>query len=65
MKFYATHRLKENLFMNGAYWYVHYQSEDWQLDGGAANTISNVPAFGEQPPSYYVNVVMLSLRYKF
>lgn len=56
---------RENLSVNGTYWYEHYNSQDWHLDGVSANTISNVLAFGEQPPSYYANVVMLSLRYKF
>jgi MtrB/PioB family decaheme-associated outer membrane protein len=68
LKLYATYRLKENMSVNGAYWYEHYQSEDWQLDGVTANTINTsayVLAFGEQSPSYYANVIMLSLRYKF
>jgi len=65
LKLYATYRLKENMSLNGTYWYEHYKSEDWQLDGVTANTISNVLAFGEQSPSYYANVIMLSLRYKF
>jgi MtrB/PioB family decaheme-associated outer membrane protein len=65
LKFYANYRIKENISLNGSYWYESYKSENWQLNGVAPDTISNVLALGEQPPSYYVNVVMLSLRYKF
>lgn len=65
VKLYATYRLKGGISLHGAYWYEHYDSENWALDGVTPGTISNVLAFGEQSPSYYVNVVMLSLRYKF
>jgi MtrB/PioB family decaheme-associated outer membrane protein len=65
IKLYGTYSIKENLSLKGTYWYEHYQSQDWHLDGVYPSTISNVLAFGEQPPSYYANVIMLSLRYKF
>lgn len=65
VKLYASYRIKDNMSLNGAYWYESYRNENWQLNGVTPSTISNVLAFGEQPPSYYVNVVMLSLRYKF
>jgi len=65
VKLYATYHIKENILLKGAYWYESYKSENWQLDGVNPDTISNVLALGEQPPSYYVNVLMLSLRYKF
>jgi hypothetical protein len=35
------------------------------LDGVTPSTIPTVLAFGEQPPSYHVNVITLSVRYKF
>jgi len=65
VKLYATYRLQDNMSLHGAYWYESYKSENWQLDGVTPDTISNVLALGEQSPSYFVNVVMLSLRYKF
>ena len=65
VKLYAKYRIKDNISLNGTYWYESYKSENWQLDGVTPSTISNVLAFGEQPPSYYVNVVMLTVRYKF
>lgn len=65
LKLYATYRLKEKLTLTGAYWYETYNSENWQLDGVAPDTISNVLSLGEQPPTYNVNVIMVTLRYKF
>jgi MtrB/PioB family decaheme-associated outer membrane protein len=65
VKLYATYRIKDNISLNGAYWYESYKSENWQLDGVTPSTIPNVLTLGEQPPSYYVNVVMLTVRYKF
>jgi len=65
LKLYATYRLKDNMSLQGAYWYERLQSENWALDGVSPNTIPNVLAFGEQPPNYHVNVISLALRYKF
>lgn len=65
VKLYATYRIKDNISLNGTYWYESYKSENWQLDGVTPSTIPNVLTLGEQPPSYYVNVVMLTVRYKF
>jgi MtrB/PioB family decaheme-associated outer membrane protein len=65
LKLYATYRLKDNLSLQGAYWYERYHSQNWMLDGVTPSTISNVLSFGEQPPSYNVNVISLALRYKF
>lgn len=64
LKLYATCHLKDNLSLNGTYWYEHYYSEDWHLDGVSPATIPNVLTLGEQPPAYYVNVVMPSLRFR-
>ncbi|HYA37900.1 MAG TPA: MtrB/PioB family decaheme-associated outer membrane protein [Candidatus Methylomirabilis sp.] len=65
VKLYATYHLKDNISLHGAYWYERYDSKNWMLDGVTPSTIPNVLAFGEQPPSYHVNVISLSMRYKF
>jgi len=65
VKLYATYRLKDNISLQGAYWYETYDTENWALNGVTPSTISNVLTFGEQPPSYHVNVISLSVRYKF
>ncbi|MDH4133871.1 MAG: MtrB/PioB family outer membrane beta-barrel protein, partial [Gammaproteobacteria bacterium] len=65
VKLHATYRLKDNLSLNGTWWYQHYLSENWQLNGISASTLADVLALGEQPPSFYANVVMLSVRYRF
>ena len=65
LKLYATYRMKKNMSLQAGYWYEHYASRDWMLDGVAPATIPNVLALGLQAPQYNVNVVTLSLRYKF
>jgi MtrB/PioB family decaheme-associated outer membrane protein len=61
----AVYRLQDNLSLVGQWWYERYQSQDWHLDGVLPGTVSNLLAFGEQPPRYTVHVVQLSLRYRF
>ena len=65
LKLYATYRLKENMSLQGGYWYERYDSRDWMLDGVAPATIPNVLSLGLQPPQYHVNVVRVSISYKF
>jgi len=65
LKLYATYRLKDNVSLQAGYWYERYDSKDWMLDGVAPGTIPNVLALGLQPPQYRVNVIRLSVRYKF
>ena len=65
VKLYADYRLKENLTLHAAYWYEHYNSKDWMLDGVNPDTIPNVIAFGQDSPDYDVHAVMMSLRYRF
>ena len=65
VKLYATYNLKEDMSLHAAYWYEHYDSDDWALDGVDPATIANVLSLGEASPSYEVNAVGLSLRYKF
>jgi MtrB/PioB family decaheme-associated outer membrane protein len=65
LKLYATYRLKENMSLQAGYWMERYDSRDWMLDGVAPSTIPNMLTMGLQAPQYHVNVVRLSLRYKF
>ena len=65
LRLYATYRLKENMSLQAGYWYERYDSKDWMLDGVGVSTIPNVLTMGLQAPQYHVNVVRLSLRYKF
>jgi MtrB/PioB family decaheme-associated outer membrane protein len=65
LKLYANYRLKDNLSLQAGYWYERYDSKDWMLDGVTPNTIPNVLALGLQAPQYRVNVIRLSVRYKF
>ena len=65
LKLYANYRLKDNLTLHGAYWYEHYTTSDWMLDGVAPDTISSVISFGTVTPEYNVHAVMMSVRYRF
>jgi MtrB/PioB family decaheme-associated outer membrane protein len=65
LKLYATYQMKKNMALQAGYWYEHYTSRDWMLDGVGPATVPNVLALGLQPPQYNVNVVRVSLRYKF
>ncbi len=65
LKLYATYRLKDSMSLQGTYWYERYSTQNWMFDGVTPSTIPNVLTLGEQPPSYHVNVIMLSVRYNF
>ncbi len=65
LKLYATYRIKDDISLHAAYWYEHYDSDDWYLDGVEPDTISNVLSLGEESPSYNVNALGLSVRYTF
>jgi len=65
VKLYADYHVKENLTLHTAYWYEHYDSKDWMIDGVNPDTIPNVISFGEDSPSYNVHAVMMSARYRF
>ncbi len=65
LKLFATYRLKEKLSLNAAYWKESYDTSDWQLDGVMPSTTPSVLTFGETSPEYDVNVVSVSVRYKF
>jgi len=65
LKLYATYKLKDNLSLTGSYWYEHYASKDWHLDGVLPATVADLLTFGEQPPRYSVHLLRLALRYRF
>ncbi len=65
VKLYSDYHLKENLTLHAAYWFEHYNSKDWMLDGVDPGTIPNVISFGEDSPNYNVHAVMMSVRYRF
>jgi MtrB/PioB family decaheme-associated outer membrane protein len=65
VKLYADYRMKKNMSVHAAYWYEHYESRDWTLDGVDPATLNNVVGLGMNSPGYAVNAVTLSLRYRF
>ncbi|MDH3450779.1 MAG: MtrB/PioB family decaheme-associated outer membrane protein [Gammaproteobacteria bacterium] len=65
LKVHATYRLQSGISVRAAYWHESYDSQDWSLDGVEPDTIRNVLTLGDESPSYDVDVLLLSLRYKF
>jgi len=65
LKLYAAYHVKENVSLQAGFWHERYDSRDWMLDGVAPATIPNVLTLGLQAPQYSVNVIRLSVRYKF
>lgn len=65
IKLYANYRLKESLTLRAAYWFESYDSEDWMIENISSDTIPNVLSLGELTPSYNLNVIKLSMIYKF
>ena len=65
LKLYATYHMKETVSLQAGYWIERYSSKDWMLDGVAPTTIPNVLTMGLAAPQYHVNVLRLSVRYKF
>ena len=61
----AVYQLRKDLSVVGSWWYEHYDSRDWHLDGVYPSTVSNLLAFGDQPPRYNVNVLQVGVRYRF
>jgi MtrB/PioB family decaheme-associated outer membrane protein len=68
-KLHLTYRVKENMSVNAGYWYERYESKNWALEGlapgGIPNVVPNFLAFGDPAPQYKVQVVRLSMKYKF
>ncbi|HTT09996.1 MAG TPA: MtrB/PioB family decaheme-associated outer membrane protein [Burkholderiaceae bacterium] len=63
LKLRGAYRMNDKLSFIGTYWYEHYDSQDWRLDGVLPATVPNLLTFGTQSPRYRVNVFSLALRY--
>jgi MtrB/PioB family decaheme-associated outer membrane protein len=65
LKLSASYRLKDDLSLVGTFWHERYDSADWHLDGVQPDTVPYVLAFGQQAPQYRVNVLQVSVRYRY
>jgi MtrB/PioB family decaheme-associated outer membrane protein len=61
----GQYRLRDNWSVNMRVWNERYRATDFAVDGVAANQLANVILLGEQSPNYEVNVVTVSLVYRF
>lgn len=64
-KLFAAYKLREGVSLNGSWWYVSCNAQDWRLDGVLPATVQNLLSFGLQPQQYHNSVLRLSLRYAF
>jgi MtrB/PioB family decaheme-associated outer membrane protein len=65
LKLYATYKVKADLSVRASLWHERYSSQNWAVDGVGPSTIPNVLTLGETSPEYKVNVVSVSVRYRF
>ena len=65
LKLFATYKVKTDLTIRASLWHERYSSHNWAIDGVGPSTIPNVLTLGETSPDYKVNVVSVSLRYRF
>lgn len=61
----STYRWKSALSVHLRYGYGRFDSNDWALDGVGVDTVPNLLTMGEQPYRYRVNVVALTVVYRF
>lgn len=65
VRVYATYKLTERMSITGSLWHEEYDAQDWRLDGVLPATVSDLLTFGQQVPKYSVDVLRVSLRYRF
>jgi MtrB/PioB family decaheme-associated outer membrane protein len=61
----ASYHLSTALSVRLHYVYSTYASNDWALDGVAVDTVPNLLTLGEQPYRYHLNLIGLSVLYRF
>jgi MtrB/PioB family decaheme-associated outer membrane protein len=61
----ASYHLSRALSVRLHYVYSSYASNDWALDGVTFDTVPNLLTLGEQPYRFHVNLVGLSVLYRF
>ncbi len=61
----ASYHLNSHLSVRLHYTYATYASNDWALDGVAVDTVPDLLTLGEQPYRYHVNLIGLSVLYRF
>jgi len=61
----ASYHVSAALSVRFHYTYATYVSNDWALDGVGVDTVPNLLTLGEQPYQYHVNLIGLSVVYRF
>lgn len=62
---YGKYKLTNALSLKVRYRFEKFRSTDWAVDDVAPNTLANVITLGEESPDYRIQVVTVSLAYRF
>ena len=63
--FSVGRKVSARLDLQAAYEYYAYRDDDWALRDVSVTTLDQFLLTGEQPDDEHVNVVVLTLRYRF
>ncbi len=64
IKLNASYKLSEAMWLNASFWHERLAVQDWQ-QGLQPDTLQNLLALGQPVPRYNINVLGVSLRYKY
>ena len=65
LRVYLDFAVRENMTLRAGYWYEHYSSSDWGLDGVFPATVPHLLSLGASANNYNVNTVLLSVNYSW
>ena len=65
LRVYLDFAVRENMTLRAGYWYEHYSSSDWGLDGVFPATVPQLLSLGASAHNYNVNTVLLSVNYSW
>lgn len=64
VKLHASYKLSDVLWLNASFWHERLAVQDWQR-GLLPDTLQNLLALGTPQPRYNVNVLGVTLRYRY
>jgi MtrB/PioB family decaheme-associated outer membrane protein len=62
---YGKYKVQKNATIKLSYWHQKLKTSDWSMDNVTPTTLANVLTTGQLSPNYSVNVVGVSLIYRF
>jgi MtrB/PioB family decaheme-associated outer membrane protein len=65
VRVHATYKLSDRMSITGSLWHEEYDAQDWHVDGVLPATLPVLLSFGQQAPTYRVDVLRVALRVRF